>query len=226
MSQTAVAARLSKPLAEFIGTFALVFCGTGAMTINEVTQGAVTHVGVGLVWGAIVLVMIYALGDVSGCHINPAVTIAFWAAGKFEGKLVPIYLIAQVVGAIAASLTLQFLFPESLELGMTLFSGSATQAFVMEVIITFFLMFVILNVATGSKEQGLMAGLTIGFYIMLAALFAGPITRASLNPARSIGPALVSGNMEELWLYILAPIVGALLSIPFWKVINSNKTNP
>ena len=203
----------------------MVFCGTGAMTINEVTQGAVTHVGVGLVWGAIVLVMIYSLGEVSGCHINPAVTIAFWAAGKFELKSVPIYLISQVSGAIAASLVLNYLFPESLELGMTIFSGTIEQAFLLEFIITFFLMFIILNVATGSKEQGLMAGLTIGFYIMLAALFAGPITRASLNPARSIGPALVSGNLESLWLYMVAPTLGALFSIPFWKIINYQNSN-
>lgn len=220
MSRTAVAARLSKPLAEFIGTYAMVFCGTGAMTINEVTGGAVTHVGVGLVWGAIVMVMIYSLGEVSGCHINPAVTIAFWAAGKFDPKQVPIYLTVQVLGALAASYTLKFLFPESLELGMTLFTGPVEQAFLLEFIITFFLMFIILNVATGSKEQGIMAGLTIGFFIMLCALFAGPITRASLNPARSIGPAIASGNLQDLWVYIAAPIAGALLSIPVWKIIH------
>ena len=217
-------AKYSKPLAEFIGTFAMVFCGTGAMTINEVTAGSVTHVGVGLVWGAIVMVMIYSLGEVSGCHINPAVTIAFWAAGKFKLRSVPIYLTAQVLGAAAASYTLSYLFPESLELGMTLFTGSVEQAFIMEFIITFLLMFIILNVATGSKEQGLMAGLTIGFYVMIAALFAGPITRASLNPARSLGPALATGNFEGLWLYIVAPIAGALISIPFWKIIKAGKS--
>ena len=141
MSQTVVAARLSKPIAEFIGTYAMVFCGTGAMTINEVTGGAVTHVGIGLAWGAIVMVMIYSIGRISGCHINPAVTIAFWAAGKFEGKHIPGYLLAQTLGAIAASFTLTALFPDSLELGMTLFTGTPQQAFLLEMIITFFLTF-------------------------------------------------------------------------------------
>ena len=225
MSQKAVVARFSKPLAEFIGTFALVFCGTGAMVVNEVSQGAVSHVGVGLVWGAVVLAMIYTLGEVSGAHINPAVTISFWATGKFKGKEVPVYVFSQIAGAIAASYTLKALFPTSKELGATIFEGSIQQAFVLEFIISFFLMFVILNVATGSKEQGLMAGISIAFYVMLAALFEGPITRASMNPARSIGPALASGLMDQLWLFIVAPTVGALTSIPFWKIITFAKNN-
>ncbi len=224
MSQTVVAAKLSKPLAEFVGTFIMVFCGCGAMTVNEITGGTVTHVGVGIVWGAIVMIMIYSLGKISGCHINPAVTISFWATGRLKLNEVPTYIVSQILGATTAGLVLTSLFPESQEIGMTLFSGSETQAFIVETIITFILMLVILNVANGSKEEGIVAAIAIGFYIMVAALFAGPVTRASLNPARSIGPALAIGNLAGLWIYIVAPILGALLSIPVWKIINAKST--
>ena len=206
-------------IAEFIGTFAMVFCGTGAMTINEVTGGDVTHVGIGITWGLIVMAMIYAFGDISGAHFNPAVSIAFAFAKKFSWKEVPIYIFFQVAGAFAASLLLMWLFPKSELLGATIPSVDVWRAFVLELILTFFLMVVIINVSTGSKETGMMAGIAIGGVVLLEALFAGPITNASMNPARSLAPNIVSGNIEGIWLYILAPIIGALLAVVSCKFV-------
>ena len=206
-------------IAEFIGTFAMVFCGTGAMTINEVTGGDVTHVGIGITWGLIVMAMIYAFGEISGAHFNPAVSIAFAYAKKFSWKEVPRYIFFQIAGAFAASLLLMWLFPKSELLGATIPSVDVWRAFVLELILTFFLMVVIINVSTGSKEVGMMAGIAIGGVVLLEALFAGPITNASMNPARSLAPNIVSGNIEGIWLYILAPIIGALLAVVSCKFV-------
>ena len=206
-------------IAEFIGTFAMIFCGTGAMTINEITGGDVTHVGIGITWGLIVMAMIYAFGEISGAHFNPAVSIAFAYAKKFSWKEVPKYIFFQVAGAFAASLLLMWLFPKSELLGATIPSVDVWRAFVLELILTFFLMVVIINVSTGSKEVGMMAGIAIGSVVLLEALFAGPITNASMNPARSLAPNIVSGNIKELWLYILAPIIGALLAVVSCKFV-------
>ena len=206
-------------ISEFIGTFAMVFCGTGAMTINEVTGGDVTHVGIGITWGLIVMAMIYAFGEISGAHFNPAVSIAFAYAKKFSWKEVPKYIFFQVAGAFAASLLLMWLFPKSELLGATIPSVDVWRAFVLELILTFFLMVVIINVSTGSKEVGMMAGIAIGSVVLLEALFAGPITNASMNPARSLAPNIVSGNIKGLWLYILAPIIGALLAVLSCKFV-------
>lgn len=200
-------------LAEVIGTFALVFAGTGAIVVNDVTHQSITHVGVALTWGMIVMALIYALGDKSGAHLNPAVTIGFWTARQFDGKQVIPYIIAQLIGAIAASATLRVLFLEHNTLGATLPAGAWWQSFVLEVILTFLLMFIILNVATGAKEKGIMAGAAIGATVGLEAMFAGPICGASMNPARSIAPALVSGQLQHLWIYIVATIAGAVLAV-------------
>jgi aquaporin Z len=206
-------------IAEFIGTFAMIFCGTGAMTINEITGGDVTHVGIGITWGLIVMAMIYAFGEISGAHFNPAVSIAFAYAKKFSWKEVPKYIFFQVAGAFAASLLLMWLFPKSELLGATIPAVDVWRAFVLELILTFFLMVVIINVSTGSKEIGMMAGIAIGSVVLLEALFAGPITNASMNPARSLAPNIVSGNIEGLWLYILAPIIGAILAVVSCKFV-------
>ena len=206
-------------ISEFIGTFAMIFCGTGAMTINEITGGDVTHVGIGITWGLIVMAMIYAFGEISGAHFNPAVSIAFAYAKKFSWKEVPKYIFFQVAGAFAASLLLMWLFPKSELLGATIPTVDVWRAFVLELILTFFLMVVIINVSTGSKEAGMMAGIAIGSVVLLEALFAGPITNASMNPARSLAPNIVSGNIKGLWLYILAPIIGALLAVVSCKFI-------
>ncbi len=200
-------------ISEVIGTFSLVFCGTGAMTINEITGGDVTHVGIAITWGLIVMAMIYAFGEISGAHFNPAVTIAFAYAKKFEWKEVPKYILAQCIGAILASSILVYLFPESEYLGGTIPIIEDLKAFILELLLTYFLMVVIINVSTGSKETGTMAGIAIGGVVLLEAMFAGPITKASMNPARSLGPALLSGHWEHQWLYFIAPIIGALLAV-------------
>jgi len=200
-------------LAEFLGTFALVFAGTGAIVIDQATH-AVTHAGIALTFGLIVLAMIYAFGDTSGAHLNPAVTTAFAAAKRFDWHDVPGYIGAQLAGAFAASGLLRGLFPSNPTLGATLPAGSAWQSFVLEVVLTFLLMPVILSVSTGAKEKGITAGIAIGAVIGLEAMFAGPICGASMNPARSLAPALVSGNLEFLWIYIAAPTLGALLAVP------------
>jgi aquaporin Z len=198
-----------KLAAEFLGTFALVFTGTGAIVINDVSGKAITHVGIALTFGLIVLAMIYAVGDVSGAHLNPAVTIGFFAARRFDGRWVAPYIACQCAGAIVASFALRLLFPAHATLGATLPSGDAMQSFVLELILTFLLMFVILSVSTGSKEKGVMAGVAVGSVIALEAMFAGPICGASMNPARSLAPALAAARFDSLWLYIIAPILGA-----------------
>jgi aquaporin Z len=210
---------MKKYISEFIGTFSMIFCGTGAMTVNEVTGGEVTHVGIAITWGLIVMAMIYAFGETSGAHFNPAVTIAFAYAKKFAWKEVPKYIIAQVLGAFAASLVLWFLFPASEYLGATIPTVDVWRAFVLELLLTFFLMLVIINVSTGSKEMGIIAGIAVGGVVLLEAMFAGPITNASMNPARSLAPNIVSGNIDGLWLYVLAPILGAILAVISCKLI-------
>ncbi len=201
-------------LAEFLGTFALVFAGTGAIVVNQVAGGAITHPGIALTFGLVVLAMIHTFGDVSGAHLNPAVTTAFASAGRFPWREVPGYVLAQVAGALGASGTLRLLFPEHATLGATLPLGSEMQSFVLEAILTFLLMLVILSVSTGAKEKGITAGIAIGAVITLEAMFAGPICGASMNPARSLAPALVSGHLEHLWIYLAAPMLGALAAVP------------
>lgn len=210
---------MNKYIAETIGTYALVFCGTGAIVINEVSGGVVSHVGIAITFGLIVIAMIYSIGDISGAHINPAVTLAFVVAGRFPLKQLIPYLTAQFIGAILASGTLKLLFPTAITMGETLPAGPFMQTFVLEVILSFFLMFVIIQVATGSKEVGIMAGFAIGVTVLLEALFAGPITGASMNPARSLAPALLNMNLESLWIYMIAPPIGMIGSIYAWKII-------
>src|SRR5687768_13859786 len=212
---------MNKYLSEFIGTFALVFAGTGAIVINDVSQGAISHVGIALTFGLVVLAMIYTFGDVSGAHLNPAVTIGFWAARRFPGHEVWRYALSQGAGAFAASGVLRFLFPKHVTLGATLPAGGAMQSFVLEVILTFLLMLVILNVSTGAKEKGITAGIAVGAVIALEAMFAGPICGASMNPARSLAPAVVSGNTQHLWIYLAATVLGALAACPISCLLKS-----
>jgi aquaporin NIP len=204
---------MRKLFAEAFGTFALVFAGTGAIAVNDVSGGAITHVGIALTFGLVVMAMIYAIGDVSGAHINPAVTIGFWAARRFPRPLVFPYIAAQLVGAIAASVLLRFLIAEHGTLGATLPSGTVAQSFVFEIVLTLILMFVILSVSTGAQEKGIMAGAAIGAVVAFEALFAGPICGASMNPARSLAPAIVSEHLEHLWVYVLAPVIGATAAV-------------
>ena len=204
-------------IAELFGTFALVFCGTGAIVINEVQGGAITHVGIAFTFGLIVLALIYALGDISGCHLNPAVTTGFWLAGRFPAAQVGPYLGSQCAGALLASGTLRLLFPTATTLGATLPAGPGWQSFVLELILTFLLMVVILCVSTGAKEKGIMAGVAVGAVIALEAMFAGPVCGASMNPARSLAPAVVSGRVAELWIYLVAPVAGAALGVALFQ---------
>ena len=200
-------------VSEFIGTFCLVFVGTGAIVINDVSNGEIGHVGIAFAFGLVVMAMIYAVGDLSGAHINPAVTVAFCLARRFPWREMPIYVASQVLGAVAASGCLRLFFPRHEGLGTTTPSVPKPTAFAFEIILTFMLMFVIIHVAVGAKEKGLLAGVAIGGTVCFEALFAGPATGASMNPARSLGPALVSGQTDGLWIYVAAPLVGAALSI-------------
>jgi aquaporin Z len=203
----------NKWIGEFVGTFALVFAGTGAIIVNDTFDGIITHPGIALTFGLIVMAMIYAVGDISGAHLNPAVTLGFWLAERLPAKEIPGYALSQILGGIAASLVLKLTFPTHFNLGATLPAINFVGAFFFEVLLTFFLMFVIIHVATGAKEKGLMAGVAIGATVALAAMFAGPVTGASMNPARSLAPALLSGNFTHLWIYLTAPFFGSALAI-------------
>ena len=209
-----------KYAAEVLGTFCLVFSGTGAIVINDVSGGAVTHVGVALTFGLVVMAMIYAIGDVSGAHLNPAVTLGFWFSKQFPGRAVIPYIVSQVLGAFLASGLLRAMFPAHANLGMTNPAGPELQSFVLEVILTAMLMFVILAVSSGAKEKGLMAGIAVGGVIGLEALFAGPICGASMNPARSLAPAVVSGNLTHLWIYLAAPVIGAAIGVACCRAVH------
>ncbi len=204
---------LRKLAAEFFGTYSLVFAGTGAIVIDQVSGGAVTHVGVALTFGLIVLAMIYSVGDVSGAHLNPAVTLGFCTAGRMEWRNLLPYATSQFLGALAASGTVRALFGNATGLGATNPAGSVAQSFFLELILTAILMFVILNVSQGAREKGITAGIVVGATVGLEALFAGPICGASMNPARSFGPAVVSGDVRHLWLYLVATVCGAVVGV-------------
>ncbi len=211
--------QMRKYWAEGFGTFCLVFAGTGAIVINDISGGMISHVGISLTFGLVVLSMIYAVGDISGAHLNPAVTIGFFLAKRFPARLVLPYITSQLAGALLASLLLRVLFPSHASLGATLPAGSYQQSFILEVVLTAILMFVILKVSSGAKERGVTAGIVVGAVITLEALFAGPISGASMNPARSLAPALVSGQLASLWLYLAAPVLGALLGVALCRVM-------
>ena len=204
---------MKKYFAEFVGTFALVFAGTGAIIIDETSGGTVSHVGIALTFGLIVLAMIYTLGDISGAHLNPAVTTGFWISRRLPGREVLPYVGSQCAGAFAASGLLRLLFAQNSLLGTTQPTGPALQSFVLELLLTAILMFAILGVSTGAREKGITAGIVVGSVIALEAMFAGPICGASMNPARSLAPALVSFHPQHLWIYITAPIVGTALGV-------------
>ena len=198
----------------------MMFCGTGAMVIDETTNGSVTHVGIAITWGLIVMSLIYALGETSGAHFNPAVTIAFTVNKNFPLKEVMPYITSQFMGAISATLLLKYLFPTSIFLGASLPKNDLMQSFILEIILSFLLMLVVLKVAKGSKEQGLFAGIAIGSVVLLEAMFAGPISGASMNPIRSLTPALVSGHISTLWIYLFGPTIGMLAAVGFNKLLH------
>lgn len=217
--------------AELIGTFVLITGGCGAVLVNQATAtasqpGAVTLVGIAMVWGLLVLALGSALGDLSGCHINPAVTVGFAVAGRFPWNQVLPYIAAQVAGAFAAILFLKGLFPTSTTLAATAPAGDPWQSFALEVFLTWFLMLAVLGVSTGAKEKGITAGIAVGGVIALEVLVGGPISGASMNPARSLAPAVVSGKVEAVWLYLTAPTMGACLAVPTYRLLNPQRNAP
>jgi aquaporin NIP len=205
--------KTTKYLAEVIASFALVFFGTGAIVMNEASNGQIGNLGIALAFGAIVCIMILSLGHISGAHMNPAVSIAFWILRKLTFKELIVYLIAQLIGGIIASIVLRLLFSETITLGESLPSGSIWQSFFLELILSFFLMFVILFMNNQRREIKQFAAFAIGGTVFIEALIAGPICGASMNPMRSIAPALINANTVHLWAYIAAPIIGMILAI-------------
>jgi len=210
---------LNRIAAEAFGTFCLVFAGTGAIVINDVSGGAITHVGIALVFGLVVMAMIHAVGDISGAHLNPAVTIGMWLAGRLPMTAVLPSIASQAAGAFAASGLVRLLFPRHATLGATVPAGAAWQSFVLECVLAFILMVVILRVSSGPKERGMLAGITVGAVIGLEAMFAGPISGASMNPIRSLAPAVVSGSFADLWVYLTAPVAGALAGVAAHRLL-------
>ena len=211
--------------AEAIGTFALVFAGAGAIMVDAKT-GELGHVGVAITFGLVIMAMIYAVGHISGAHFNPAVTFAFALTRHFPWRRATGYWSAQCLGAIAAAAVLRGSLGNIAHVGATLPSGSQAQSFLWELILTFFLMFVIMAVATDTRAVGEAAAIAVGGTVGLDAMFGGPISGASMNPARSTGPALVSGDLHALWLYIVAPICGASLAALAYQFVRGEQTRP
>ncbi len=217
--------QLKRYSAEFIGTFGLVFAWTGAIIVNELTNGSVTSLGSSIVFGLVVMVMVYAIGHVSGAHINPAVSLSFAITRHFPFRDLLPYWAAQLSGGVVASLILSRVFGTDTSLGVTLPSGGAWQSFTMEFLLTFLLMFVIVSVATDVRAVGSAAAIAIGATIGLGAIVAGPVSGGSFNPARSFGPALVAGNFASHWIYWLAPMSGAVCGSIAYALIKEEPVN-
>lgn len=211
--------------AEAIGTFALVFAGCGAIMVDAKT-GSLGHLGVALAFGLVIMAMIYAVGHVSGAHFNPAVTFAFALTRHFPWPRAFLYWVAQAAGALAAALLLRVSLGDVAGVGVTLPAGSQGQSFLWETVLTFFLMFVIMAVATDTRAVGEAAAIAIGGTVGLDALFGGPVSGASMNPARSLGPALVGGDLTALWLYLTAPLLGAALGAVAYQLVRGDQPSP
>lgn len=223
MQKTVVEPKALRPLtSEFVGTFVLVFFGTGAIVVNEAFQEPLGVLGIAAVFGTVVSAVIYGLGDISGAHINPAVTVAFAVSGRFSWKRVPGYVVVQLLGAALASAFLRSLFPDLDTLGETRPFHNAYQAMTLEALFTFFLMLVIMAVSTGAKEKGIIAGLSIGMVVFLEAAMGGPLTGASMNPARSFGPDLLLADFGHFHIYLLGPLAGAIIAVILWKFLHGN----
>lgn len=201
-----------RSVAEAIGTYFLVLIGPGAVMVEAWSGGAVTHVGVALAFAFVVIAVIYAIGHLSGAHINPAVTIGFWSAGRFPGRDTGFYVMAQCAGAVLASLTLRWTIGPVGDLGATIPAIPLGPAFLLEVLLSFILMFVIMAVATDARVAGELAGVAVGLTVGFDALMGGPLTGASMNPARSLGPAIAGGGWQAHWIYWAAPILGMVLA--------------
>lgn len=215
---------MRRAAAEALGTFALVTCGCGAIVVNTAT-GALGHVGVAASFGLVIMVMIAALGHLSGAHFNPAVTLAFAWIRHFPWRDVPLYMAGQLFGAVAGAFTVRAFFGEAGRIGATLPAGSALQAFGVEILLSAVLMFVITSVATDTRAVGQLAALAIGGTVALDALWGGPVTGASMNPARSFGPALVSGLWQAHWVYWLGPLIGATLGAALYQGLRAGTSS-
>ncbi len=210
-------------VAELIGTFILVFAGTGAVMVDQISNGAITHLGISCVFGAVVTALIYTFGHISAAHFNPAVTLAFWTSGFFPGRQVLAYIIAQTLGAVAASGLLLMSLGHVAKLGATLpLNNNWFQSLVLETVLTFILMLVILGSGLDRRAPIGFAGVAIGLTVGLEAAFMGPITGASMNPVRSFAPALVGGIWQHQWLYWVAPIMGAQLAVMVYRQLSNN----
>lgn len=209
---------IRRSLAEGVGTFALCFIGPGAAVVDAWTGGAVGHTGVSLAFALVVLAVIYSIGHLSGAHINPAVTVAFWASGRLPGRAVLPYVGAQSAGGIGACLLLVWLMGD-VSAGATTPSLDPARAFTLEMVLSFLLMFVIMAVATDDRVAGGFAGLVVGFTVGFCALMGGPLTGASMNPARSLGPAVASGVWTAHWLYWVAPVMGTVLGAWIYELL-------
>jgi aquaporin NIP len=212
-------------VAEAIGTFALVFAGCGAIMVDATTD-ALGHVGGAISFGLVIMVMIYAVGHISGAHFNPAVTVAFALGRHFPWPRVGAYWAAQLAGALAAALMLRGSLGDVASLGATLPAGSDGQAFLWEAVMTFFLMFVIMAVATDTRAVGEAAAIAIGGTVGLDAMFGGPISGASMNPARSLGPAIAASDYTSIWVYLAAPILGAALAAATYRFLRAEERRP
>jgi aquaporin NIP len=215
---------MRRALAEALAAFALVFAGCGAIVANAQYGGALGAVGISLVFGLVIMVMVYATGHLSGAHINPSVTIAFTLTRHFPAREAVAYVGAQLAGATAAALVLWGVWTDKpVHLGATIPTVSAGSAFLYEAVLTAFLMFVIMAVATDTRAVGAAAAIAIGGVIGLDALFGGPVTGASMNPARSFGPALVSGDWHDFWVYVAGPLVGAAAGALAYQVVRGEQ---
>lgn len=212
-------------LAEALGTFALVFAGPGAVAVDVASGGAVSGVGIGISFGLIVMVMIYSLGHVSGCHINPAMTIAFRALGRIDNKKAVGYIACQLAGAVLASLAVVAIVGSAGDAGATAPRiNGVDAAFWSELILTFFLAFVVFAVATDARAQGAFAAVAIGGYVGFAATGWGPVANASMNPARTFGPAVAANVWDAHWVYWVAPILGALIAAAVYELLREPHT--
>ncbi|XP_057757210.1 aquaporin NIP2-1-like [Arachis stenosperma] len=219
-----------KVLAEIIGTYLLVFVGSGSAGLSAIDENKVSKLGASLAGGFIVTVMIYSIGHISGAHMNPAVSLAFASINRFPWKQVPFYIAAQLTGAICASYTLRVLLEPATQIGATSPSGSNIQALVMEIVATFTMVFISAAVATDPKAIGELSGVAVGSSVSIASIVAGPISGGSMNPARSLGPAIATASYKSIWVYFVGPIIGALLGVWSYTVVqdidNNNKPPP
>jgi len=210
---------VQKVVAEIIGTFFLIFIGCGSVVIDKKTNGSITHLGVSIVWGLAVMIIIYSIGHISGAHLNPAVTLAFAAVRRFPWTQVPAYIGAQVFAAISAGFVLRLMFGDVAYIGATVPSGSDMQSFFLEIFVTFLLMFVISAVATDTRAIGELAGMAVGATITMNVAISGPISGASMNPARTIGSAVAGNKYTSIWIYMVAPVLGAIIGAMSYNMI-------